>query len=106
MREKNPRNVWHIFEAILGMSAFGFYIHTFEPSSWIHIGGFFLLFFFTTYLLLLFLLNNVRHATFGSAALSGILGLRALGLREIYYMVFFLITLFALERYFKNDTHT
>lgn len=103
MREKKPRNVWYLFGSVFGVSALGFYIRSVEPSSWLNISGFFLLFFIALYTLFRYTFNNVRHALLGSVGLTGILLLRALGLRELYYAVLFLITFLVVDHYVNTS---
>jgi len=99
MTKGQPRNIWHLFIAVIGISLTGWYINTFAPKNWFIIAGFFFVFFLTWFFLLLYLLNNVRRAFMLTIGVSGIFMLRSAGLRDILYILLLAATIILLEAY-------
>ena len=97
MRQPKPRNVWWLLFGISGISALGWFIHTFPPASTLVFIGFFAITAAASYFSALFILNSVRRAGLVSIGVITILFLRYIQLRQVHYIILLLAVLISLE---------
>src|SRR3989304_8887565 len=96
MRQK-PRNVWWLIVGVPGLSALGWLINSYPPTSHVILISFFVFLFISVFYTLLYLLNNVRRATLGALGLVLLLLLRYFQLRHPLYLILLVACLTSLE---------
>ncbi len=96
------RNVWWLILGASGISGLAWLTNTYGPAGPFMIQAFFALVFVTVFCFGLFFLNHTRRALLAAMGITGLLLLRLLLLREIYYTVLLAASLVSLEVYLNK----
>ncbi len=99
---RRRRNIGSLAFGLVGFAVLGWFIITFEPTSWQKIAVFFFILFLSSIFVSQYLLKNTRRALLISVGLTVFLLLRLLNLREPIYLILLITTIASLEVLFQK----